>query len=1164
MGAEGVSEEATYILDALDSGPRFRAGLDLPAGFEFPGWALDARDPARRVRVELLIAGQPVTATETGGERGDIARFAPGAEPGFRLDLREGDPLALLTALRTTATMADGALPVSLRIDGLAELPSWACAMLPAEALRRILLALPAACLLPALPEAAGADGRSLLATLAGEAMLFDEERRLLDRPGAQRADRSALAAAFDDWLRSGERPAHHDLLPATPQTDALLVGEVALAEGRFDAARQALALGAARLLGEPAAATPVAALDAALPALEAGRFAADPWRERLLARAAFFLACALDGPVEAELALTRLQLVLDRVHHADSGGPSRLSDLRWWVRLAPVVLGSRHPGGVAAPLCLHAWQSIPLGQRARHPMPPTVPLRRLLLLAWAAEAMGEGREEEALGAALQAFRDLLALRERPWREALRQPMQALFAPGPVDRRLFAACLAAIGEAGFGSRRALALQLFLRRMGLAEAPSRRIAPPMTPSRPPLEVVFLVGALEGESLRYRVVNLVEGLEARGVAAATMLPGEAAELHRHCGALDTLVAFRAAHGPWLEASIRAARRLGARVVFDVDDLTFDPALAPEIKAIASMAPDEREATLTGLRLYREAVLLADAVTGSTAAIADAARALGRPAHVVPNTHGPFERLIAARTADARQGGAVTLGYFSGTWTHGADFLQMEAPLLAALRRHAHLRLLVVGTLHLGPDWAEVAGQVDRAPLLPHPQMLALYGRVDATLAPLEHGLRFCEAKSELKVFEPALFGIPAIASPTAPYAGAITHGEDGFLAATHEDWAAALEALATDEALRRRLGEAARARSHRQFGEHAAAEAWLAARAEWEARPPRHLSLLLALPAAEENAAEALRIGETLALLGHRVALPAPPPESARTALPVIPRADALPAPLMMGTDAQSVEALAPLARLAGATLLQLAQEDEAARHPLGAARLRAEAAQAMPIPRIARGEALAARLGAARFEPSPDRHRFRPRAETHRARSLLAFRTDPADPARCHALGLATLALLQARHPGVEIAVLGLPAAEARRPGAAWEEPAHPLPAGMEELRGWEDWLARARLYSAATVGLCFAPGGPDAALFEMLACGLPVVQARTPLAGEGLTLLADARPEALAEALATLLDDEGARLAQAEAGRRALDALPCAVGQARQVEEWLLGLSPPS
>ncbi|MFL1460633.1 glycosyltransferase [Roseococcus sp. DSY-14] len=1152
-------EQATHSLEGLADGPRWRAGLDLAAGFMLSGWALDARDPARPLRVEVRIGGEPVAAGKTGEERGDIAPFAPGARPGFRLDLRDAPGAGLLAALRATAAMAEDEPAVTLGIEGAAELPAAICAHLPAGLLRRTLLALPPEALLPApAAEAPATDGRPLLATLAGAALLFDEERWLEEHPRDARAGLSDLAAAHAGWQASGRPPGHPDQLGQAQDTAALLRGEVALAEGRIGAARQVLSLSAAALLGEPAAAADFPrALETALGALEAGRLAAQPWRERLLAASAFFLAVAQEPGAAQEVALLRLAPVLERLHHAGSGGPSRLSDLRVWVRLAPAILGLRPPGGVAAALALASWQHAPPGERARHPMPPTAALRRLLLLAWAAEALAEGREDEARGAALQAFRELLALRERPWRQALQAPMEALFRPGPADRREVASCLAAIGEAGFGARRAMAVQGLLRAMGLDAPPARRIAPAEAPSRPPLDVAFLVGAAEGESLRYRVVNLVGGLEARGLAAATLLPAEAAELHRHCGALGTLVAFRAPHGPELAAAIRAARRLGARIVYDVDDLTFDPALAGEMTSLSAMARGEREEALAGLRRYREALLLADAVTGSTPAIAEAARALGRPAQVVPNTHGPFERLLAARTAPARAEAAVTLGYFSGTWTHSGDFARMEAPLLAAMHRHPRMRLLLVGALRLGPAWDALAGRVERAPLLPHPQMLALYARVDINLAPLEHGLRFCEAKSELKVFEAALFGVPSIASPTAPYAAAITHGEDGMLAADAPAWAAALDALAADAALRARLGAAARARALRQFGEDAAAAAWLAARELWEATPAAPLSLLLALPAAEEPAAEALALGEELALLGHRVALLAPPPEGLRAALPVAPRPEAMDAAILLGTDAASLEALDPLARLTGATLAQLAQEDEAARHPLGAARLRAEAAQVRPLPRLARGAALAARLGAPRFDPAPDRARFRPRGETHRARTLVAFRTGPDDPLRCHALGLAALAQLQARMPGLEIAVAGLEDEQEEGDRA-------PLPPGLREARGWQDPVARARLYSAARVGLCFAPGGDDAALLEMACCGLPVVQARGGLAGEGLSLLAEPAPEALAAALARLLEDDAAWAAAAAAQAAALDALPGPAGQARQVERWLRGLSPPS
>ena len=53
-----------------------------------------------------------------------------------------------------------------------------------------------------------------------------------------------------------------------------------------------------------------------------------------------------------------------------------------------------------------------------------------------------------------------------------------------------------------------------------------------------------------------------------------------------------------------------------------------------------------------------------------------------------------------------------------------------------------------------------------------------------------------------------GLPAIASPVGVNQEILSHGENGFLAATPEEWTAALEQLLTDNDLRTRLGLAAR--------------------------------------------------------------------------------------------------------------------------------------------------------------------------------------------------------------------------------------------------------------------------------------------------------------------------------------------------------------------
>ncbi|MCW8084110.1 glycosyltransferase family protein [Sabulicella glaciei] len=1160
-----VLETANFLLERLDAPPRFRAGMGALAGFEVGGWALDTQDPARPVTVEIWVAGELLGTAETGLERGDIARFVPGSWAGFLLDLRRCAPERLLATLRALLPLRDDMRPLALRIEGLAQLPPHPSSGITADALRRALMTLPPGLLLAAQEEAPSPSHGALLATLAGEAALFDEDAHLAAHPEARRTDRSELAAAFEDALARALPPAEPD--GTYPYGDAVLLmrGEVALAEGRAGEARQALMLGVARLLGEALATHAATALDAACAALEAGQLSADPWRERLLARAAFFLALALeDGPRTAEAWLGRLAPLLDRLHTAESGGRSRLSDLRWWVRLAPFLLGNRAPGaGALRTLCLEAWQQAPPGQREGKPMPPTPRMRRLLLLAWSAEAAAAGQWNEALAAALQASRELLSLREGPWRRAIRPVLLALFEAASPDARDLAAVLAAIFEANAAPRRAPAGLAFLRLCGLAAMPSRRIAPRREAARPAVDVAFLVGAPEGESLRYRVLNLVEALEERGLRAETFLPHEGDRLAAHCGSLATMVAFRAPLGERLESGLRAARRLGARVVFDVDDLTFDPALAHEMRSLAEMDRQEREGAMVGLRLYREALLAADAVTGSTAAIAEAAEALARPARIVPNTHGAFERHIARRTPRHDEAGIVRLGYFSGTWTHRGDFAQMERAVLEAMRRHPQTRLLVAGALRLGPEWDEFAGRITRAPLLPHPLMLELYAQVDVNFAPLEHGARFCEAKSELKVFEAGLFGVPSAASPTAPYAAAITDGVDGFLAASEADWTRALDRLIAEPELRRQIGAAARERALRQFADARAGEAWEAAKADLLATAPRPLSLCLLPPSGKAEAAEALRLGEALSLLGHRVALDIPLGGEADSTLPVAANPAGLAPDLLLATDGPSLPRLRPLEAQTGGRAARLIQVDEAAREPLGARRLAAEAALSLPLPRIARGAVLAERLGAARFDPAPDRTLFHPRPETGRAARLVAFRTDSDDPLRCHELGIAALEQLRAMVPGVEIVVAGIPAPKPRKPeDPPPRRPVRALPAGLSEEKAWPDRMARALLYSAATVGLCFAPDGMDEAGFEMVACGLPVVDALSPLAPreDALCRRVEPAPEHIARALAGLLDDAAAREAQAARATAALDALPGPIGQARQVEAWLRGL----
>jgi len=80
-------------------------------------------------------------------------------------------------------------------------------------------------------------------------------------------------------------------------------------------------------------------------------------------------------------------------------------------------------------------------------------------------------------------------------------------------------------------------------------------------------------------------------------------------------------------------------------------------------------------------------------------------------------------------------------------------------------------------------------------------------DINLAPLVSDNPFAQSKSEIKYMEAGLVKVPTVASPTDAFRYAIRPNENGFLAATEEEWVAALSMLVEQEGLRVATGEQA---------------------------------------------------------------------------------------------------------------------------------------------------------------------------------------------------------------------------------------------------------------------------------------------------------------------------------------------------------------------
>jgi hypothetical protein len=172
-----------------------------------------------------------------------------------------------------------------------------------------------------------------------------------------------------------------------------------------------------------------------------------------------------------------------------------------------------------------------------------------------------------------------------------------------------------------------------------------------------------------------------------------PTLASEIPRY----GVVVFFRLAWNEAVSSALDVARRTGVAVLFDIDDLAFDPSVDQFMPFRKRYSPTEW-ASAYGRQMadLRKTLLACDAFIGSTAELAEHAERLGKPAHVHPNVVP--DRYLRMGRALRKFSGALrtdpTIGYFSGSDTHDEDFSSIAAAITHVLGAHPRARLLVCG--------------------------------------------------------------------------------------------------------------------------------------------------------------------------------------------------------------------------------------------------------------------------------------------------------------------------------------------------------------------------------------------------------------------------------------------------------------------------------------
>lgn len=336
---------------------------------------------------------------------------------------------------------------------------------------------------------------------------------------------------------------------------------------------------------------------------------------------------------------------------------------------------------------------------------------------------------------------------------------------------------------------------------------------MSPTDPSARYFIASGCPIATTSLYRCVHLQEQLQALGHKAEVVDWFNPAKINpAQALAYDVIVLYRLPMCPTLGSLIDQAHQLGKPVIFDTDDLVFEPELVAWHRAVKKLSPSEQVQHLDGVRGYLMTLLACDAVTVATPPLAELATKRGKHAFVHRNALGNEMQELADQLHEQRKSRLVNskiiVGYGSGTATHEIDFLEAAGALETILTRYPQIELWIVGPLELPHRLQRFGTRIQRHPLRSWQDWFRLMAKMDLVLAPLELDNIFCRAKSEIKFVEAGALGLPVVGSDIDPYRDSITHGKDGFLAATEQEWIEALSSLIQKPELRAQVGQAAR--------------------------------------------------------------------------------------------------------------------------------------------------------------------------------------------------------------------------------------------------------------------------------------------------------------------------------------------------------------------
>ncbi len=306
-----------------------------------------------------------------------------------------------------------------------------------------------------------------------------------------------------------------------------------------------------------------------------------------------------------------------------------------------------------------------------------------------------------------------------------------------------------------------------------------------------KILFLSKGVNASSTRYRATDFFPLLEADGwqpthITDRRTLPVRW-QILRAAAQADAVVIVRRTYGP---VFARLLRQVSRQLIFTFDDAIF-------AKSNGDRSPGRE-------RRFAATLPLCDRIWAGNRYLADRARPLNHRVEIIP-TAVDIDRYDIPAEKPRTTLDLVWIGSRS-TKKH---LITVLPALEAAAKQLPALRLKIIADFTLTSERLEIA-PIRWSPAAECRELASAH----IGIAPLPDN-PFTRGKCGLKVLQYMAAGLPVIASPTGVNQEMVESGVSGQLATTQQEWLTAIQRLARDEALRKRMGAAGRQRCREHF-------------------------------------------------------------------------------------------------------------------------------------------------------------------------------------------------------------------------------------------------------------------------------------------------------------------------------------------------------------